>query len=59
MGIAALILHKHRTIALISTFMVLGLGIVIGWIDPWVIVLLAIGGGIWIWRTVVGAQQRG
>lgn len=53
MGITALIFfQKHRTVAIVLCLMVLGFGIVIGWIDVWIIVLLGIGVGFVIWRQV-------
>jgi len=58
MGFTALIFfRKHRTVAVVLCLMIFGLGIVIGWVDPWVIVLLAIGGGLWIWQKVSGARK--
>lgn len=58
MGFVALVFfRKHKTVAVILCLMVLGFGIVIGWVDVWIIVLLAIGGGLYIWRKVVGGRQ--
>lgn len=53
MGITALVFYqKHRTVAMVLCLMILGFGMVIGWIDVWIIVLLAIGVGLVIWRQV-------
>lgn len=55
MFIAALIFYKkHRTVAVILCLGILGFGIVIGWIDIWLIVLLGLVGGWIIWKVVVG-----
>jgi hypothetical protein len=55
-GVALVFFRKHRTVALLLCLMILGLGIVIGWIDVWIIVLLAIGGGLYIWRKVIAGR---
>lgn len=54
MAIACLIFYrKHHTVALILCLAFIGFGIVIGWIDAWLVILLAITGGLIIWRMVV------
>jgi hypothetical protein len=59
MGVLALIFHKRKEIAIVLCLMVLGIGIVIGWVDTWIIVLLGIGVGLWVWRLVRGQRQGG
>lgn len=57
MGVLALIFYKRREVALIMCLMVLGIGIIVGWVDTWLIVLLAIGAGLTIWRFI--GSRRG
>lgn len=52
MGVLALIFHKQKAIAVVCCLLVLGIGIIIGWVDTWVIVLLALGAGLTIWRFI-------
>jgi hypothetical protein len=60
MAIIALIFYrKHRTVAIILCLVVIAFGIVIGWIDVWLVVLLSIGGGLIIWKFVVGQRGAG
>lgn len=56
MGVLALIFRKQREVALIMCLLVLGVGIIVGWVDPWLIVLLAIGAGLTIWRFIGGRR---
>jgi hypothetical protein len=54
MGISLLIgsKTKHSTVGLVMALLVFGLGIVVGWIDKWWIVLLALGAGFTIWQFI-------
>jgi len=52
MGVLALIFHRQKAIAVVCCLLVLGIGIIIGWVDTWVIVLLALGAGLTIWRFI-------
>jgi hypothetical protein len=59
MGFTALIFfRKHSTVAVFLCLMIFGLGIVIGWIDPWIIVLLALGGGWWLFKKIKGSPSE-
>jgi len=59
MGFVALIFYrKHRTVAIVLCFSIIGFGIVIGWIDIWLVVLLGIIAGIVIWRLVAGSHRQ-
>jgi len=54
MGIMLLIGYKteHKTIGLTGALLVFALGIVVGWIDWWWIVLLALGAGFTVWQFI-------
>jgi len=56
MGLVALIFHRRREIAIIMCLFILGAGIVVGWVDTWVIVLLSLGAGFTIWRWLTGRR---
>jgi len=43
---------KHSTIGLVGALLVFALGIVVGWIDLWWIVLLALGAGFTVWQYI-------
>lgn len=58
MGAVGIIFYRRREIAVIMCLVILGAGIVVGWVDTWVIVLLALGAGLTIWRMVV-SDRRG
>jgi hypothetical protein len=58
MAVVALIFfRKHRAVALILSLVILGLGIGVGWVDPWIVILLSIVGGLLIWRLIASSRQ--
>lgn len=45
----AVIFWKQKLLAVGMPLLLLGLGIVIGWVDQWLVILLALGAGVFIW----------
>ena len=56
MVVAGAIFHRQRAVAVVVCLFILGIGIVIGWVDTWVIVLLALGAGLTVWRFVTARR---
>lgn len=54
MGAMMIIGHVtgHKTIGLAGALLVFALGIVVGWIDWWWVVLLALGAGFTVWQFI-------
>ncbi|MBA7671511.1 hypothetical protein ES703_79669 [subsurface metagenome] len=64
LGFMALMFYVFRRSAILRVLMpllVMGLGLVMGWIDTWIIVLLALGAGVTIWallrRRIAGGGE--
>lgn len=57
MGMVGIIFQRRREVAIIMCLLILGVGIAVGWVDTWIIVLLALGAGLTIWRMVSGRRE--
>ena len=59
MGLLALLFWRYnKHVAIIMVLAVLGGGIAVGWVDTWIIVLLALGAGFTIYRWVSGRSTQ-
>jgi len=60
MVIVALIFYrKHRTVTVILCLGIIGFGVVIGWIDVWLVALLGILAGLIIWKLLASSRHPG
>jgi hypothetical protein len=51
MVLTFLVAYKDRVMRLVLPLCLLGVAFAINWVDRWLIVLLACGAGVWLWKT--------
>lgn len=60
MAVAFIFTYKRsRLLSVVAPLMVLGIGIVMGWVDTWIIVLLSLGAGVVIYGMIKRRTQGG
>jgi hypothetical protein len=55
----AILFRKHKAIGVIVALALVALWIVLGWVDVWIVALLAIGAGFAIWGLLRGRSKGG
>ncbi len=59
MGVAFFFLRNETTLRVLVPLLIFGAGLVTGWVDAWVVVLLAGVFGVGVWKWISGNRQKG